>query len=333
MAPPERAFPLRSKLRADEVTPRTGELAAYTPSPMLPRALLLPMLAASFFGCGKDADKGYPQMPPELIGGAERPAALYVPSDYSRDKAYPLVVMLHGYSATGTLQDFIFGLRERVTRDQFVLVVPEGTRNSRGKQFWNAFPECCDFEGSGVDDVGYLSALVEEAASVVHVDRARITSAGHSNGGYMSFRLVCERPDLVRRAISIAGSMPVDPEHCPKPGSVSILHAHGSLDDVVPYADNREGSPGAGHGIVSRGAHDTVERFRVANGCSETPDSEEALDLLSNVEGAETTVRVWKSCATGERVEFWDSEGGDHLYLGRTTEFQDRIAEFITARR
>lgn len=295
---------------------------------------MLTLAVASFsLGCGEEADEAYPLWLPEFIGGAERPAALYVPSDYDRKTAYPLVVMLHGYSVNGTLQNIVFGFRERVTSHQFVLVVPEGTRNSRRHQFWNAFPECCNFEGSDVDDVAYLSTLIEQASAVVHVDRERISSAGHSNGGYMTYRLACERPDLIRRAISVAGSMPVDPERCPEPGPVSILHAHGSLDDVVPYLDNREGPPGSGHGIVSRGAHDTVERFRVANGCAEAPDLEEALDLLSNVEGTETTARVWQRCATGERVEFWDSEGGDHLFLGRTAEFQDRLAEFITAPR
>ena len=301
-----------------------------------PRALLvLTLTAASVsFGCGKkDAEEPYPLTPPEFIGGADRPAALYVPSDYDRTKAYPLVVMLHGYSANGMLQDAIFGLRERVTKHQFVLVVPEGTRNSQGRQFWNAFPECCDFEGSGVDDVSYLSALVEEAATVVHIDRARITSAGHSNGGYMSYRLACERPDLFRRVVSLAGSMPVKTESCPEPGAVSLLHVHGSLDDVVPYGDNVEGSPTTKHGIVTRGAHDTVDRFRKRNGCAEAPDREEALDLLSNVDGAETKARVWESCDTGERVVFWDSEGGDHVFLGRNAEFQDRIVEFITAPR
>jgi len=298
-----------------------------------PRVLFLLALAPSLIlGCRKDVKESAAQAPPEFIGGT-RPAALYVPDDYDPDVAYPLVVMLHGFGSNGTSQNVIFGLRERVTSDQFVLVVPEGIRNSRGRQFWNAFPDCCDFEKSGVDDVAYLSALVEEAASVVHIDRARIGAVGHSNGGYMSFRLACDRPDLFRRIVSLAGSMPVNPEDCPQPGAVSVLHIHGSRDDVVPYEDNREGTTGTNHDIVSRGARDTVERFRIRNGCPEAPDREEALDLVSNVKGAETTARVWESCATGERVEFWDSEGVDHLFLGRNKEFQDRIAAFVTAPR
>lgn len=295
-------------------------------------ALLTLTLAAAFSPrfCSSEELGGaaYPTSPPAFVGGDERPAALYVPTDYDPAKAYPLVVMLHGYSVNGYLQNIVFGLRERVTSHQFVLLVPEGTRNSRPHQFWNAFPECCDFDESGVDDVGYLAALIEEAAAVVHTDRGRITSAGHSNGGYMSYRLACERPDLIRRVIAVAGSMPLDPELCAGLANVSVLHAHGSLDDVVPYEDNREGTPGVRHGIVSRGAHDTVLRARRDNGCAELPDSEETLDLLSNVDGDETTARVWRSCETGARVEFWDSEGEGHLYIGRTSGFQDRLAEF-----
>lgn len=296
-----------------------------------PTPLILGLLAALLAACAGVEEPSDPVLPPRTIGPEARPARLFVPSDYDPDQSYPLVLMLHGFQVTGDLQNIVLGLRERVTPQGFVLIIPEGTRDSRNRPFWNAGPECCNFDGIDVDDVSYLSGLVEEASSVVSIDPARIAAVGHSNGGYMSLRLACDRPDLFRRAVSVAGSMPLDATRCADPDPVSILHIHGSLDDVVPYQDNRDGEPGAGHFIVSAGAHDTVERWRLSNGCPETPDLVESLDLLSDVPGEETTASSWTTCATGERVVFFDMEGGDHLLLRRTATFQDRIASFATA--
>lgn len=294
-------------------------------------ALLL--MAAGLAACDDDEERIYPEAPPETIGPEARQARLIAPLNYDRAHRYPLVLMLHGYQVTSELQDIVFGLMDRVDSRGFILLMPEGTPDSKGKQFWNATEECCNFDGLEVDDVSYLSELVEEAARQTNIDRERITVVGQSNGGYMAFRLACDRPDLFRRAASVAGSMPVDPSHCAEREPVSILHIHGTVDNVVPYADNREGTPGETHGIVSAGAHDTVARWRESNGCEAEPDVVESLDLVANVEGEETTASSWTSCSSGESVHFYDIEGGDHLLLARTALFQDRLVDFLVAPR
>src|SRR5690554_1526667 len=175
-------------------------------------ALLL--MAAGLAACDDDEERIYPEAPPETIGPEARQARLIAPLNYDRAHRYPLVLMLHGYQVTSELQDIVFGLMDRVDSRGFILLMPEGTPDSKGKQFWNATEECCNFDGLEVDDVSYLSELVEEAARQTNIDRERITVVGQSNGGYMAFRLACDRPDLFRRAASVAGSMPADPAHC-----------------------------------------------------------------------------------------------------------------------
>lgn len=306
-----------------------------SPGERLKRGALFALLftACGLIACGDDEPPAveFPRIPREIIGPEARPARLFVPLSYTPSRAYPLVLMLHGYQVDGDAQDLVLGLRERVESMGFALLIPEGTPDLKGKQFWNAWEECCNFDRLGVDDVGYLSALVEEAAREIHVDAERVSIVGHSNGAFMAFRLACDRPDLFRRVASVAGSMPVDASQCEAREPVSILHIHGSLDLVVPYNDNRGGVPGEGHGIVSAGARDTVARWRESNGCPEAPDQVELLDLMSNVGGAETTASSWTSCSSGESVHFFDIAGGDHLLLGRNATFQDRIAEFLIA--
>lgn len=254
---------------------------------------------------------------------------MHLPKDYDPDRSYPLVLMLHGYSVNGMLQNIVLQLVERVTSHQYVLIVPEGTVNSRSHQFWNAWPQCCNFDNQEVDDVEYLTALVEEAKEHVTIDDSRVGSVGHSNGGYMSYRLACERPDVFSRIVSVAGSMPLDPELCNPDGRVSVLQAHGTNDETVPYFDNQDTEGGDGHGIYTRGAEASVQDWLTHNGCPEDATLSEALDL-SVIAGDETQRTHW-DCGDSVSVELWRIEGGDHLLLERNTEFQDRIAAFLVA--
>lgn len=286
--------------------------------------------AALGSGCAEESKRPGEEVKdiPRVIGG-ERPARLYVPSDYDPARSYPLVLMLHGFGVNGTLQNVVFQLVERVDQYQFVLVVPDGTKNANGQRFWNAFLDCCSFLEDSVDDVSYLSGLVEEARSVVSIDDDRVTALGHSNGGYMSFRLACERPDMFRRVVSVAGSMPVDPDTCVPTQSVSILHIHGTADDTVPYYDNRGTEGGAGHGIITRGAEATVGDWLALNHCDHESMTTRDEKLMTPGTTAETTVSSWL-CEEGSTVSFWSIDGGDHLLLSRNSDFQDQIAVFVS---
>jgi poly(3-hydroxybutyrate) depolymerase len=121
------------------------------------------------FGCGESnqsvpAPRQLDAAPPLTIGTEfQRPAAVVLPGDYSIQRSYPLVILLHGFGATADLQDFIFHLKLHTTPDQFILVLPNGTLDSNGERFWDATPECCNFSGAPVDDVGYLASLMREA--------------------------------------------------------------------------------------------------------------------------------------------------------------------------
>lgn len=156
-----------------------------SPGERLKRGALFALLftACGLIACGDDEPPAveFPRIPREIIGPEARPARLFVPLSYTPSRAYPLVLMLHGYQVNGDAQDLVLGLRERVESMGFALLIPEGTPDLKGKQFWNAWEECCNFDGLGVDDVGYLSALVEEAAREIHVDAERVSIVGHSN--------------------------------------------------------------------------------------------------------------------------------------------------------
>ena len=166
-----------------------------------------------------------------IIGEAfGRPARLFIPDSYRRDRQWPMIVLLHGYGVNGALQDAIFGLRLRQHARGYLLLVPEGREDARGNQFWAATEACCDFasEGSLDEDVDYLTLLLEEALQNAEIDPGRIAFVGHSNGGYMSYRMACERPALLQRFVVLAGSDKGLAMRCIPSAPVSLLHIHGT---------------------------------------------------------------------------------------------------------
>ena len=269
----------------------------------------------------REPPTGYPADPLADGGfGGDRPAAVTLPSDYSPDRWYPVVVMLHGYTANGTLQDFVFQLSRRVDAYDFIFVVPEGTVDQGGDQFWNANERCCDFYGSGVDDSSYLRSLVEEVQERIPVDDSRVIFWGHSNGAYMSYRMACDHSDLVTHVYGLAGVEPFDASVCADAEPVTVLHVHGTLDDSVPYS--------SGPGIL--GAVENSERWAERNGCFMPHTPQDDIDLDAAIDGAETTVDLWDDCDRGVEVQLWTIEAGLHVPdFGSTKQGTDWALDFL----
>jgi len=256
---------------------------------------------------------------PPLVLGEDRPAQVMIPSNYTPSTRYPLVIVLHGYSANGIVQAVYLGLDSRVDSRQYVLVSPNGTANANGDRFWNAAPACCAKrasveDGSGgdysqIDDVAYIRGLIEEAAATYSIDTGRIGLIGHSNGGYMTLRMVCEASEYITSAVSIAGSTFENASSCsPATHPVSVLALHGDMDDSVLY----EG--GLKFGEPYPGAQETIERFASLSGCdSGNPTVTGQLDIVESIPGPETNALAFPDCAENTRVELWTMVGGPHI--------------------
>lgn len=273
--------------------------------------LWLAACAAEAPGTSVDAGGGTPETdggvsgPPATIGPEARPARLVVPTAHDGTTPLPLVVLLHGYSANSTLQDTYWRASTVARAMGFYLVLPEGMTDTRGNQFWNATPACCDFDATGVDDVAYLTGLLDEAEAVVPVDTSRVYFIGHSNGSFMSFRMACELADRVTAIGGLAGADFATDTDCVPSQPVSVLHVHGDADGTIAYAGN----------AFYPSARVAVERWAERAGCDVSmPETLPAMDLDSSLTGDETTATRWSTgCATGVDVELWTIVGGAHI--------------------
>jgi polyhydroxybutyrate depolymerase len=261
------------------------------------RIALLAVVAA----CGSDG-------PRPLTFGGDRPVDLDVPASLDSSKQYPLVVVLHGYSVNGFIQQAYLGLKKLPEMDEALMVAPDGLYNSEDKPYWNADSTCCDFEHAGTDDVAYLASLIAEIAAAWPVDRDRVYLVGQGNGGNMAYRMACDRADDVAAIVVLGAGTAIDAAACQPAQPVSVLHMHGTLDREFAYEGNGwfQMSPGA------PGAVETATRWAGYNGCGATRTPLTGLDLDSVVTGAETHPEAF-DCAPPLGVELWTMEGSEHL--------------------
>jgi polyhydroxybutyrate depolymerase len=248
-----------------------------------------------------------------------RPYQSNAPASY-KGAPTPLVVLLHGYGQIGVTQDAYWGMTNASETHGFLLASPNGTVDSRGEHFWNATDACCDLDHTGVDDVAYVNAVIDDMARLYHVDKKRVFVTGHSNGAFMSHRLACDEASKIAAIGALAGDVWQDPSKCNPSEPVSVLQIHGDMDDEIPYG-------GAGP-IPS--AKQSVATWAQKNGCTgDLTDTGQRLDLDKSLAGAETEVDRY-ACAKGA-AELWTIHGAGHLPDFRQPDWADALWAWLSA--
>lgn len=165
------------------------------------------------------------------VGGHERGYRLHRPDGLPASA--PLVVMMHGVSGSAAQVEKDDHWDDLADSAKFLVAYPDGLGNA-----WNVDGEtCCGRAGrEGVDDVGFIRAVVADIARNLGIDPARVYATGMSNGGIMSYTLACTT-DVFAAIGPVAG---VQLNACRSPRPASVIHIHGTADDLVPYG----GGPG-----------------------------------------------------------------------------------------
>lgn len=234
--------------------------------------------------------------------GIQRSYRLYVPSVYDGSEAVPLLFNLHGYTSNALQQEAYGDFRPIADTANFILVHPDGTQDQSGTTFWNAFGSPTET----VDDVGFISALIDSLNAEYNIDLNRVYSTGMSNGGFMSYRLACALSSRIAAIASVTGAM-IDPSFlaCSPSHPTPAMQIHGTADPTVPY----NGSTGV------LGAVESAEYWVTFNNCNPTP-VETLVPDIDMTDMCTADHFVYSGGDAGSAVELYRVNGGAHTWPG-----------------
>ena len=215
-------------------------------------------------------------------GGALRNYDVYAPASYSGAESVPLVIDLHGFGSNGADHRGYSGWTTKAETEGFLVVHPNGLFEG-----WNAGTCCGAAMTTGVDDVGFLSAMADAIVAEGAVSAERVYVTGLSNGGAMSHRMACEAADQIAAAAPMAFPVPYGDfeAQCQPSRPIPVLAFMGLNDVIIPYS--------AG---VFGGAVASLDAWRAKNVCGTGPFE------VNETHGFGGTCVVDTSCAEGVAV-------------------------------
>jgi len=170
-------------------------------------------------------------------GGLTRDFRVFIPSGYNAGKPLPLVMVFHGGRGSAAQIEKHTGFSALAEKELFLAAYPQGYDKqwNDGRQAQNIKPQKLN-----IDDVGFISALIDAIGERYRIDPDRIYVTGISNGGFMSQRLACALSGRLAAAASVAAMMPAPLLASCRPSSkISILIMNGTEDPLVPYAGGK----------------------------------------------------------------------------------------------
>ncbi|MGB6150371.1 MAG: PHB depolymerase family esterase [Pricia sp.] len=174
------------------------------------------------------------------FNGVQREYLLHIPD--SLPKNAPLVFLLHGSGGKAVNFQGWLAMDPIADTEGFAVAYPQGVVADDEGTHWNA-----GLSISTVDDVGFLSALAQYLQTEYSLNPEKTFVSGYSNGGFMGYELLAERPDVFKAAASFNGTMSGKTwENRNEIPPAPVLQLSGALDPVIPIDGSRSTAGGWG---------------------------------------------------------------------------------------
>lgn len=155
---------------------------------------------------------------------------LYVPVDYNGNRAYPLIIYLHGYTDT-TSHDLEWYHDPVASEDPCIVLTPKCP-----KEEIYGWGDSYDPRTSPMMEKTYK--MLEMAEKAFNLDPARYYIYGTSMGGYGTYGVIQKNPDMFAAGYVLCGSG--NPDIAPILSDIPFWIFHGSADDIVPVQASRD---------------------------------------------------------------------------------------------
>ena len=266
------------------------------------------------------ADEHHTVLRSITVGGRERTYRVHVPS--APQKPFPVVLAFHGGGSDGKEMEKLSDFDALSDAEGFLAVYPEAFERN-----WNDGRGATRLRShrEDVDDVAFVSALLDALAKEYEIDEKRIFATGISNGAIFSHTLAARLADRIAAIAPVVGGMAskIGEEFQPK-RPVAVLVIQSTDDPLVPIAGGKirglGGREAGDHGEIL-GTPEVLKKWASVNGCGD-PGTEEGFPDRAPRDGCRAKRQVWSGRAT---ISLITVEGGGHTWPGGRQYLPERL--------
>ena len=224
------------------------------------------------------------------VDGVNRSYIVYIPVNFDPAENMPALFFFHGGGGAANGGIFECDFRSLANSDRFIAVYPQAINSSSGNNSWDCLG---DYHG-GIDEMGFVSAMIDALAADYNIDTNRVYAGGYSLGGSIVYDIAAYLPDKVAGIAPVAANMwEWTLSDVNWSTSVACVHLLGTNDFYAPYNGGWVPSAAAQHA------------YWVAKNQAVSPPETESL-------GGGVTRYTWVAGEGCHAVEHFRRQGGGH---------------------
>jgi len=234
------------------------------------------------------------------VDGVERSYRVYVPTSYVGTTPAPMVLIFHMYSGSGKTMEWITHFNEVAEQNGFIAVYPDGYKMS-----WAEGSNLYAADQEQINDITFVSALINKLEGQFALDTARIYATGFSSGGIMVQRLGCELSDRIAAIATVGAVLTKNVlKNCAAENPMSVLMINGVDDHGVPWEGDSDYSS----------VPATVAYWVENNECDNVSDKSQDPDIADD--GTRVEHETYTNCLGNTTVTLYSISGSGHTWPG-----------------
>jgi polyhydroxybutyrate depolymerase len=251
-------------------------------------------------------------------GEYNRTYEYYIPSSYDGSQAVPLLFSFHGLGSSGTGQISLTNFTALAEQEGFIAVFPDATALEKESNSclgylpalpnnniqWNVGGPWSLQYCAGVDDVGFVSALIDLFKSEYNIDETRIYSTGMSNGAMFAYYVALKLPGTFAGIAAVASPMTTNMFEEEVSSPITVIVMISPDDPIVPY-----------EGLGWVGSVDNTINFWIEADQTST-EPEETVWEPTEEDSTRIVRYVYSGGESGTKVILYKIEGGGHTWPG-----------------
>ena len=144
-----------------------------------------------------------------LVNQTTRTYLTYWPSVTS--DLVPVIIDFHGGAGTAEVQYITSNFVDIADREGILVIYPQA--DVRAGSVWNTLHSEEGNKVAGVDDFGFIAAIIESLDSNPNIDTSRIYVSGYSNGAAMAYQIACHLNNDIAGFVVMSGLFPLEVEY------------------------------------------------------------------------------------------------------------------------